>query len=381
MSTLFYEKTFQKKPSFQTGNMKFVLGFIFLLFLNCGGKNIQEPPPSFTEEINKRTVDYDTSRSIKVLFGTNRKIGELPAFCSDRYFTIQYDVNTKYGICEVNVPFLHDIGNLDYDLKKNNDQTFRFLNYESLKSHEFMEKIAADPYPEILFFLHGFNVKFEEAILRAAQIKYDLKFPGSVVVFTWPAGAEDGVLSNVLINQTYKQNQENAQKTIPILKAYLSSILGVGKKTHIIVHSMGHQIVLPVIRELYQERKQKLFGQIVLNAPDFESVKFAQMASDLKNVGDRLTVYCSPGDNALVASSRVNNNKRVGSCELIEGVDMINVNPVDAPFLGVAGLGHGYYSSRAVLTDLYQVLLGVETSRRLFIRKSTQGTENYVLRR
>ena len=353
---------------------------IFLLNNFCG-KTTQETSISFIDEINKRTADYDTSKTIKILFGTNRKIGEMPAFCSDKYFTIQYDANTKYGTCDVNVPFLHDIGNLDYDLKKNNDQTYRFLSYESLKSHEFVDKIAIDPYPEIIFFVHGFNVKFEEAILRAAQIKYDLKFPGNVVVFTWPAGAEEGVLNTILINQTYKQNQENAQKTIPVLKAYLSSLLGIGKKIHVIVHSMGHQIVLPVIRELYQERKQKLFGQIILNAPDFESIKFAQMANDLKNAGDRLTVYCSPGDNALVASSRVNNNKRVGSCELIEGIDMINVNPIDAPFFGVAGLGHGYYSSRAVLTDLYQVLLGVETNRRLFIRKSTQGTENYVLRR
>ncbi|HNO26281.1 MAG TPA: alpha/beta hydrolase, partial [Leptospiraceae bacterium] len=94
---------------------------------------------------------------------------------------------------------------------------------------------------------------------------------------------------------------------------------------------------------------------------------------------ERITVYCSPGDNALVASSKVNSNKRVGSCEKIPGVDMINVNQVDAP---VFGLGHGYYSSRPVLTDLFQTILGIEARRRLFIRKSgPYNSEDYVLRK
>ena len=61
---------------------------------------------------------------------------------------------------------------------------------------------------------------------------------------------------------------------------------------------------------------------------------------------------------------------------------MINVNPVDAPFLGIGGLGHGYYSSRPVLTDLFQVILGIDAPKRLFIRQSSQdNAENYVLRR
>ncbi len=358
-----------------------LLYLLLLFILSCSTTTEKEPTKSFVEEINSKTLPYDITTSINILFSTNRKVNSIQPSCSNNYFSIQYDFNTRYGVCEVNVPFLHDIGELDYDLKKSNDLSFRFLSYSALSSNDYFSKIANDPYPEVILFVHGFNVQFEEAVLRAAQIKYDLKFPGQVLLFTWPAGAEEGFVSGILINKTYRSNQENAQKTIPILKSYINSLLGLGKKVHLVVHSMGHQIVLPAIHDLYLDQKKKLFGEIVLNAPDFESVKFAQMARDLKEAGNRVTVYCSPGDNALVASRQVNNNSRVGSCELIRGVDMINVNPVDAPFLGVGGLGHGYYSSRPVLTDLYQVILGIEASKRLFIRKSTQNTENYVLRR
>jgi esterase/lipase superfamily enzyme len=336
---------------------------------------------NLSEEVNKRTVPYDSTKTIPIHFASNRKLNNSEPGCSNSYFSNQYDANTRYGTCEVNVPALHDIGELDYDLKKSNDQTFKFLSYNNMDSNDFLKQVKNDPFPEVILFVHGFNVKFEEAVLRAAQIKYDLKFPGQVILFTWPAGSEDGILNNIRISQTYKNNQENAERTIPVLKAYVNSLLGANKKIHLIVHSMGHQIVLPAIHELYVNRNKKLFSEIVLNAPDFESVKFAQISRDLLKASDRVTVYCSPGDNALVASSKVNSNQRVGSCELITGIDMINVNPIDAPFLGVGGLGHGYYSSRAVLTDLYQVILGVKAQRRLFIRKSTQRNENYVLRR
>ena len=49
--------------------------------------------------------------------------------------------------------------------------------------------------------------------------------------------------------------------------------------------------------------------------------------------------------------------------------------------LGVGGLGHGYYASRAVLTDIFQAVLGMEASRRLFIRVAEPNApENYFIR-
>ncbi|EMK03410.1 hypothetical protein LEP1GSC176_0663 [Leptospira kirschneri str. MMD1493] len=55
---------------------------------------------------------------------------------------------------------------------------------------------------------------------------------------------------------------------------------------------------------------------------------------------------------------------------------MVNVNLIDSSLISI---GHGYYSSKPLLTDIYQILLGVRAEKRLFIRKSS-GNENYVLR-
>ncbi|MCB1178810.1 MAG: alpha/beta hydrolase, partial [Leptospiraceae bacterium] len=162
-----------------------VLGLLFQNISCCSTEIIKS---NFKDEINKYTAEYDTSEKIKIHFSTNRKTSSEGAACSDKYYSIQFDPSPKFGTCEVNVPMMHDIGNLDYEPIKNDDETFKFVSHNSLNASSFLDAVKKNPYPEIIVFVHGFNVKFEEAVLRAAQIKYDLKFPGEVVLYTWPAG-------------------------------------------------------------------------------------------------------------------------------------------------------------------------------------------------
>jgi hypothetical protein len=80
----------------------------------------------------------------------------------------------------------------------------------------------------------------------------------------------------------------------------------------------------------------------------------------------------------MVASETYNKNERLGACTFSEDVDSINVGLIEDLN---AGLGHSYYSSRAILTDVFQVLLGLDAEKRLFIRKSEpNSTEKYFLR-
>lgn len=365
---------------------KLGIAFVSILFSwHCASDSplVQPSQTPISELINSRLPPgYDISKTLRIYFGTNRKLGEGSASCSDAYYTTKSDSEIRYGYCDINVPFHHDIGNLDYEPDKGRDYSYLFQGHRTLQKTSLFESITKKDFEEVILFVHGFNVKFEEAVLRASQIKYDLKFSGDVVLFTWPAGAEDGLLNKFLINDTYKLNFQNAVVSRTIFKNYFLALKSTGKKVHLIVHSMGHQVVLPALNELYKETNEKFIEELVLNAPDFDSKEFLGISKNLKNASKRITVYCSPGDNALVASAKVNSNKRVGTCEKIEGIDMINVNPVDAPFMGIGGLGHGYYSSRPVLTDLYQVILGIDVSKRLFIRQSSpENSENYVLRR
>ena len=198
---------------------------------------------------------------------------------------------------------------------------------------------------------------------------------------TWPAGPGDGFLDSMLMNRTYTANQINAQMTIAPAQELFLHLFSLNKKVHVVVHSMGHQIVLPALASISENLSRPAITELVLNAPDFPEREFKNVAPALVKSAQRVTLYCSPADNALIASEKLNGSRRIGMCAKVSGIDTINVNEIDSPALGIGGLGHGYYAGRPVIADLYQVLLGVEANRRLFIRVSRSPSENYVLRR
>ncbi|MDX1960101.1 MAG: alpha/beta hydrolase [Leptospiraceae bacterium] len=332
------------------------------------------------DELNTRIKEsYDVPKDVKVYFATNRLTTSNTPGCSNNYYTTKLDSETRFGNCTINVPPIREIGDIEV-IGTDIEKQFVFRDHKNLPKETLLSQIKDNSFPEVILFVHGFNVKFEEAVLRASQIKYDLKFPGEVLLFTWPSGAEEGILSNVLMNQTYKNNFTSAKGSVGAFKQILSGLKSTGKKIHLIVHSMGHQVALNAVGEFQVETKEKKFIQeMILNAPDFESLEFALLIPKLRDASERITVYCSPGDTALIVSAKVNSNKRVGSCENLRDadVDVINVNEIDTSILG-----HGYYASRPIITDLYQLILGVKVERRLFIRKaSNNNSEKYVLRK
>lgn len=366
-----YKNTLTQKHS------TFLIFFVLVihLFFSCTAK--------IGEQINKRIVDpFDETKILNVHFVTSRREMTVKDNCDPQSFGFITDINPHYGICLVNIPSKHIIGDISLDNAQDKNQFFQFKGRINTDDKEFLTKIKSSNSDEVLVFVHGFNVNFEEAVLRAGQIKYDLKFPGEVVVYSWPAGADPGILSQVMVKSTYDLNFTEAKINREPFAKFLSDITGLGKKIHLVVHSMGHQVVLPSVAALAKQGKKKFLSELILNAPDFDKNEFELILSDLTNSSERITLYCSPGDNALVASQKVNGAPRAGMCFKYSGVDVINVNEVDDPVFGVGGLGHGYYSSRPILTDIYQVLLGVSVERRLFIRKSgPKNGENFVLRK
>ena len=240
--------------------------------------------------------------------------------------------------------------------------------------------VASKKPADLLLFVHGFNVKFGEAIVRTAQLAYDLKFQGPVMVYTWPAGSAN-FMDAAIINRTYEANKSNAAVSVGQLSALLKTLASLDVRVHVLVHSMGHQVALPALAKSAPVINKAYIGELILNAPDYPLREFPQIVLQITPVAKRVTLYCSYNDNAIAASEVWNRGRRVGACEQIPGVDVINVGEIDAPALGIGGLGHGYYASRPILTDIFQLLVGMPAERRLFVRRSEPNSvENFVLR-
>jgi esterase/lipase superfamily enzyme len=211
------------------------------------------------------------------------------------------------------------------------------------------QRVGQSARRELFVFVHGFNVSFEDAARRTAQIHYDLKFDGAPVFFSWPA--HDKFIF------TYPADEKNVDWSVSHLKQFLLEIVkeSQARSINLIAHSMGNRALTAALREIELEMhdQTRLFNQVILAAPDIDADEFRNnIAPAMQRTAQRLTLYASARDDALLASQLVHRGPRAGDAGeglvVVTGIDTIDVTAIDS-----SPWGHSYYgSSDPVLDDL-----------------------------
>jgi esterase/lipase superfamily enzyme len=207
-----------------------------------------------------------------------------------------------------------------------------------------------------LLFIHGFNTTFEAALFRTAQIAYDLKFDGAPFVYSWPSKGQIGF-------QDYSYDRESAGQAEPYLRELVEFVTReTGAKTlSIIAHSMGNQVLLPVLRELKRTAPAGVtIAQIILAAPDVDRDTFEFLAKEISGVGQGITMLAASNDRALTASRRFwGGVPRAGDVPddgpvVVPGIDTIDVTAISTEMLS---LNHsGYAQKQQLLDDIRRLL-------------------------
>ena len=220
---------------------------------------------------------------------------------------------------------------------------------------------------EALLFVHGFNVSFENALLRAAQISYDTKFKGPVFLFSW--AARESV-------RAYFGDNEGTVIVGEHLFDFVKLIVGETKvkKIHFIAHSMGNLVLLNALGKLTMDPSlRSVIGEIINAAPDVKASVFEHMVSASKGNGSSFTLYASRGDWALWTSGLIRGEPRAGfigdKALIVPGVETIDVTDAGT---GYFGLNHDVYAANPVL---------VEDMKRIFKDRKhppDQRTETFV---
>jgi hypothetical protein len=115
--------------------------------------------------------------------------------------------------------------------------------------------------------------------------------------------------------------------------------------------------------------------QLVLAAPDIWSREFRRsFLKKLPQLVTRVTLYVSDRDRALIAASKIRKGEpRAGQVEgglLKEGGSVKGFDAVDASDLSSDFLGHSYYASNPMLSDIYCLLKGIPPEGRPLILKA-----------
>jgi esterase/lipase superfamily enzyme len=268
----------------------------------------------------------------------------------------------ELGVCQVSIPATHRYGQLE------SPSVFRLEFDEDPRRHIVVRSVTrlepdgyfheirqglAERGPNVLVFVHGYNVSFDDAARRTAQMAEDLAFPGVPLFFSWPSQNNW---------YEYRSDEKQVELAVPRLREFLRDVAhrSGAKSIHLVAHSMGSRALATALREMAGEIQDSTrFNQVILAAPDIDADVFRErIAPAIKSTAQRITLYASSNDLALVASRVFNSgDPRAGDSNrellIVDGIETIDVSQVDTSLLG-----HSYYGNNpTVLTDLRELLL------------------------
>ena len=120
-------------------------------------------------------------------------------------------------------------------------------------------------------FVHGYNVTFEDAARRTAQMAYDLGFDGAPVFYSWPSQGETA---------DYMVDEQNSDWTEKHLEAFLKEFVEHSKAENIylVAHSMGNRSLTRAFMTLVQAdpHLRDRVKELISTAPDIDADVFKQ---------------------------------------------------------------------------------------------------------
>lgn len=306
---------------------------------------------------------------VKVFYATDRKAEATPGtFGGGR------GIDLTYGALTISVPLHHIAGAIEkpsiwkLEFSENPKKHMVVLEREVASRDEFFAQIShtltrKGGAPASFIFVHGYNVAFDDAARRTAQITYDLDFRGAPVFYSWPSQAT---------LQGYTADENNVEWTQYHLKEFLLDYAQrtTGTDIYLIAHSMGNRALTRAVGTLFTEHPELKgrFKEIILTAPDIDADVFKRdIAPRLVAGCDKITLYVSDGDKALLASKTLHGGDYVRIGDSSDGIAVIKgIETVDASGLDTSFLEHSYFAeSHSVLSDIRRLVLeGLRAAQR-----------------
>lgn len=321
--------------------------------------------PAPTRAGNETTPSHAV---VRVLFATDRRVESRRPLAFD--LEPAEGNQLSYGTGLVSVPRDHRMGDLEgpsiwrLEFRPDPDRHVVVLSKELADQTRFFQDVRRlaqrSDQQDALIFVHGYNVGFDDALRRTAQLAYDLGFKGPALTFSWPS---QGVLAG------YNRDARNVELSVDSLRTVLADLSKRAdvKRVHVIAHSMGNRAVVGALAKLGGDVPVR---QIALIAPDIDAELFRRLARQFPSSVGPITLYASSRDAALVAAAKFAGYPRAGQggqdIVVTAGIETVDASAVDT---SLTGLGHSYYADASqVLSDLFAFFQGSPASKRFGLR-------------
>ena len=301
---------------------------------------------------------------VRVFYATDREA--VTDKQSVEYIGIRSAKNSlSYGSFDVSIPKTHTLAEIEQP------SIWRLEFHSDPERHMILQKvvpeskdvffnqvsaaISSSPSKEAFVFIHGYNMSFERAAIRTAQLTYDLGFKGAPILYSWPS---KGSLLG------YLADEDAVNETTADFKRFLEDVANNtgASVVHVIAHSMGNRAALSALSQLAGDAHFPNFAKfstIVFAAPDVDRDVFISSIARIRKPQTKIMLYVSEHDQALTASHLLFHKElRAGEggddSIVLPGMDTVDVSQISAD-----ALGHSYYGNNSnVVRDLLEFFKG-----------------------
>ena len=250
----------------------------------------------------------------------------------------------------------------------NQDEAAQYKQSIETVQKNISDRLKSNNQKDVLLYVHGFNVSFEEAVLGLNDVWHFCGRQAVPIAYSWPSGS--GNLFG------YFTDRESGEFTVYHLKEtirLLSSMAEV-ENIHILAHSRGTDITTTALRELVIETRASgkdplatlKVKNLIMAAPDLDYGVVTQrlIAEKFGPAFGQITIYMNSGDSALGIAQNLMRGIRFGKLTAekqsereaqifnnVGNVSFVNVNDVSGL------IGHNYFSQHpGALSDIISLV-------------------------
>ncbi len=349
--------------------------------LAARGLGEEPPPPPAPIEVPVVAEADRNFRLVDVFWATHRAPTGRTA--PDEAFGVRPGPLT-FGVSQVSVPRDRAVGSLPqpasfltFEFRPDPGRHMILNRVTPIADREtFMATVAgrvdASTRREVFVFIHGYNITFELAALRTAQLAVDMNLDGAPVFYSWPSRAS--LLAYGADTRTVAD-----PALLDEVSGFLTELAQTSgaERIHLVAHSMGARVLLRSLDRIAAARQAQppLFDEVVFAAADVGVEEFQTTWPRLLPTAGRFTLYASQRDRALQVSALVNRMRRIGDAREV----MIQPGLETVDTTGASGglLGHEDFAGTALADFQGVVWLSLAPDRRCVLQTAGAETARY----
>ncbi|WP_323770077.1 alpha/beta hydrolase [Antarctobacter sp.] len=263
-----------------------------------------------------------------VYIATDRRVeGTGPAALIEQRFGEARDPQLRYGRIDISVPPTHVPGQIEWPGNRPPDPAQHFVARSGSRyanQYAFLKDIPRGDSGSVVLFVHGFNVNNAEAIYRLAQIAHDFETETPVISFSWPSAGDA---------RGYVYDRDSVIFARDDLETLLLGLARDGRKTVILAHSMGGQLVMETLRQMSISGKGdalRPIAGVALISPDIDEDVFLRQATRISPFPEPFMLMVSTRDKALGLAALITGKpSRLGSIQDPSRLDGLPIEIID----------------------------------------------------